>query len=572
MDRRQSWLVLLLTLCLTLVTIGLGNAQPTAAARPGQAGALAALILNGDFEGDFYVYGAGYVAQYWVPYDLRTGSSPQFLRSTQHKHGGAASQQIWADTAPWYAGIQQTTVLASSSSGVARIQAGKKYTVHAWVYSIYGGANSAVQDDKITKRLGIHPSGGITPLSPAIVWTPWHGQDKVWIQMNAKVEATGDRLTIFIEADDPKSGGQDQFYIDDVWIEEEGAGPPTSTPTRTPVPTATPVATATPAISVLQTIRVGAQPQGVAVVPQMDRFFVANNGADTISSLEGFLSWRNTSMSSGGDAPTNVAVDEERCRLYAVNTASSNMAVLNACTSGLLNTISLGQGRAPGAVAVLTTTKNIYVANTATNSVSVINADTLTTTTTIAVGPMPGQIATNARTNKVYVTFSGTPSDSKSGVTVIDGNTLRVRTTIGLSYSDQIPAPGPYGVSVNPLTNRVYVATESGKMIIIDGASDTIIAALSPPVSLGLGSVAANPATNHVFISSASGNTLFVYDADEGRWLNTLYVGTGLSRGIAVNPLSGNVVVSNPAEDTVSVIHDYGAYQPFRIWLPIARK
>ena len=65
---------------------------------------------------------------------------------------------------------------------------------------------------------------------------------------------------------------------------------------------------------------------------------------------------------------------------------------------------------------------------------------------------------------------------------------------------------------------------------------------------------------------------LFIYDADEGRWLNTLYVGTGLDRGIAVNPLTYHVLVSNPAEDTVSLIRDFGAYQPFRIWLPLARK
>jgi YVTN family beta-propeller protein len=572
MNRCRLLVILFLIVCLALLTISPGVAQPSAAARPAQASALAALILNGDFEGDFYVYGSGQVAQYWVPYDLGPDAPPQFLRSTQHVHQGAASQQIWADSVPWYAGIQQTTVVAAASSGAARIQAGKKYTVHAWVYSIYGGANSAVQNDKIEKRVGIHPSGGISPLSSDVVWTPWFGQDKAWTQINCAVTATGNRLTVFLEANDPTSGGQDQFYIDDVWIEEEGVGTPTPTPTRTPVATATPVPTATPAIAVVQTLHVGAQPQGVAVVPQMNRFFVANSGANTITSLEGFLNWRITSMSSGGDYPTNVAVDEERCCLYVVNTTSSNLTVLNACTSGLLNTVPLGEGLAPSAVAVLTTTKQIYVANTATDSVSIINADTLTVTATIPVGPVPGQIATNPDNNKVYVTFQGSLSDNRSGVTVIDANTGQVRTTIGLSYSDQIPAPGPYGVSVNPITNRVYVATESGKMVVIDGTNDTVIAALPPPVSTALSSVAANPTTNHVLISSASGNTLFVYDADEERWLSPLSIGSGLVRGIAVNPLSYYAVVSNPADDTVSIVRDFGAYQPFRMWLPIVRK
>jgi YVTN family beta-propeller protein len=571
MDRFRLWVVLFLTGCLALVAIGPIQAQQSPGATLGQAEALAALILNGDFEGDFYTYGAGQVAQYWVPYELSTGS-PQFLRSTAYKYQGNASQQVWADNVPWYAGIQQTTVLTLGSPSNARIQAGTKYTVHVRVYSIYGGSSGSAQDNKINKRLGVHPSGGTDPLSSEVVWTPWFGQDKEWKQMDALVEAKGSRLTIFIEASDPVSGGQDQFYIDDVWIEEEGAAPPTPTRTATRVPTATPTPTATPAIAVVQTIRVGAQPQGVAVVPQTNRFFVANNGDDSVTSLEGFLGWRNTQMASGGDRPTNVAVDAERCRLYVVNTASDSMTVLNACTSGLLNTVPLGTGQAPGAVAVLTTTNHIYVANTGTDSVAVIQADTLSTATTIAVGPMPGQIATNPRTNRVYVTYRGTPSDNRSGVTVIDGNTLSVHKTIGLSYSDQMPAPGPYGVSVNPTTNRVYVATESGKLVIIDGASDTVIAALSPPVSGGLGSVAANPTTNNVFVSGSSGNMLFVYDADEGRWLYTLSVGAGLYRGIAINSLTYHVVVSNPAEDTVSIIRDSGAYLPLRHWLPIIRK
>jgi len=561
MNRIQLSIVLLLTVCLALTLINPGVAQ--------QGNLLAGLILNGDFEGQFYPYGSGQVAQYWVPYDYNLGPSPpQYLRSTLYKHDGAASQQIWSDSVPWSAGIMQTTVLTSGQSGV-RVQAGKRYTVHAWVYSIYGGPGSPVQNDKLNKRVGIHPSGGTNPKAADIVWTPWHGADKVWIQINCAAQASGNRLTIFIEADDPKSGGQDQVYIDQVWLEEEGAPTPTRTPTKTRTPTAMPTPTATPAIAVLRSINVGDHPQGIGVMLSMNRFFVANNGENTVSSLEGFFDWQHTKLPSGGQRPSNVAVDSGQCRMYVANTGTNNTAVFNICANSQIGSVPLGSGCSPDGIAVLTTTNTIYVANATANSVSVINGDTLTVSKTIPVGTLPGQIAVNPHTNKVYVTNRGYPSGNAGGVTVINANTQSVHKTIDLSASAAVPAPEPYGVAVNSLTNRVYVASASGKLVIIDGERDEVVRAVSPPVASRLNIVAVNPASNNVFVSSTSGNMVFVYDADMEIWSYTVTVGTSPSYGLAVNPLTYQVLVSNPNDNRVSLIRDFGIYQPIKLWLPI---
>jgi len=290
--RIRIFAVLSLALALTLTAIHPGAAQQTRV--------LAVAILNGDFEGSFYVYGSGNVAQYWVPFDHSTGgSTPQYLRSTLHKHGGQASQQIWSDGVSYYSGIRQT-ISVTSSPGAARIQAGNRYVVRVWAYSIYGGAAASIQNDKILKRVGVDPSGGTDPNSTNVGWTPWFGQDKAWIQMNNAQTATGSGITVFIEAKNEKSGGQDQFYIDDVTIEQEGVVP-TITPTITRTPTVGPTSTPTPPIGVVRTIAVGRNPQGIGVMPRSDHFFVANRNDNTISSLEGFFGWRDTRIPSGGD-------------------------------------------------------------------------------------------------------------------------------------------------------------------------------------------------------------------------------------------------------------------------------
>ncbi len=552
----------LLALCLILSAIYPGTAQ--------RATSLAALLLNGDFEGDFYVYGSGYVAEHWVPYDYHLGTSPpQYLRSTSYKYGGEASQQIWADTMAWYAGIMQTTVLTSEQAP-ARIQAGKRYVVHVWTHSVYDGAGSAVQDGRIMKRVGIHPAGDSDPTSPNVIWTPWHGQDKTWIQINAAVVATGNRLTVFIEAQNEESAGQDQLYIDSVWLEEEGAPAPTRTPTRTSVPTITPVPTSTPPVAVVRSVPVGRQPQGIGVLARSDRFFVANTSEGTVSALEGFFDWEESKLPSGGQRPSAVAVDPEQCRMYVTNTGSDSISVFSVCANRQIASVRLGSGSAPDGIVVVREHNAVYVAMSGADSVAVIDGDSLSVVRSIATGPRPAQIAVNTITDKIYVTNRGSVPSVTGAVTVIDASSHAVLKTVDLSAIDPLAEPG--GIAVNPTTNRVYVALASGHLVVIDGTTDEIVRSVSPPVSIGLDAVAVNPSTNHVFASSATGGLLFLYDANTQQWPYTLTVGAGQFRGIAVNPLTQHVVVSNPSDDTVSVIRDFGAYQVVQVFLPIVQK
>jgi len=557
----------------TLATVCLGLVL--ALVQPGMAQkslSVAELLRNGDFEGGFYPFGSGYVGDYWVPYDQKLGPSPpQFLRSTLHKHDGLASQQIWSDNVPWYAGILQTTLL-NSASGV-RILAGRRYTVHVWVYSIYAGASSAVQDDKILKRVGIHPGGGVDPKSTDIVWTPWHGQDKTWVQINAAVEAQGDRLTVFVEAKDEKSGGQDQLYVDDVWLEEEGAPTPTRTrtptrtPTKTPLHTATPTPTATPAIAAAWTLPVGDRPQGIAVVPEANRFFVANSGSDTVSSLEGFLGWRHIQLPSDGEQPGNLAVDPGRCRIYVTNRASNNVTVINTCGNQRVASVPLGTNQEPEGIGVVGATNAVYVANSGADTVAIIDGATLTVGPRLPTGPRPGQIAVDPATQRVFVTVRGNVPATVGALLVIDDHTRSVVQTISLESIDA--AAEPAGLSVNPLTHEVFVSLRGGRLVAVDGQSLEIARVVAPPEAVGLDAVAVNPASNHVFVSSSTGNRVFVFDADEARWVTTVAVGEGWPRGIAANTLTGQVMVSNPSDDTVTVIQDHGLYQPFRRFLPI---
>jgi hypothetical protein len=64
--RIHLFVLLLLAVCLVRAAIFPALAQ--------RGRLLTALLLNGDFEGDFYAYGSGYVAEHWVPYDFALGT------------------------------------------------------------------------------------------------------------------------------------------------------------------------------------------------------------------------------------------------------------------------------------------------------------------------------------------------------------------------------------------------------------------------------------------------------------------------------------------------------------------
>ena len=67
--------------------------------------------------------------------------------------------------------------------------------------------------------------------------------------------------------------------------------------------------------------------------------------------------------------------------------------------------------------------------------------------------------------NRIYV-----PNSSSNTVSVIDGSTNTVITTITVSTN-------PVGVGVNPATNRIYITNHgSNNVLVINGSTNTVIA------------------------------------------------------------------------------------------------
>jgi YVTN family beta-propeller protein len=279
------------------------------------------------------------------------------------------------------------------------------------------------------------------------------------------------------------------------------------------------------------TVPAGSGPNVVAVNPVTNKVYVANQGSDNVTVIDGVTNA--TTTVTTGSIPIAIAANPVTNKIYVANVGSNNVTVIDGATN---ETATVPAGTLPWAVAVNQVTNQIYVPNEFSNNVTVIDGAT-NATTTVPAGFYAFAVAVNPVTNKIYVA-----NEYGNSVTVIDGATNATVT---------VPAGGtPYAVAVNPVTNQVYVANQgSNNVTVIDGATNafTAVAAGSGPYDIQV-----NPVTNRVYVANSTDGTVTVIDGATNA-TTTVVAGSGPD-AVAVNPVTNQVYVANSGSNNVTVI------------------
>lgn len=141
--------------------------------------------------------------------------------------------------------------------------------------------------------------------------------------------------------------------------------------------------------------------------------------------------------------------------------------------------------------------------------------------------------------NQIYVL------NSNNTISVIDGNT---NSFIG----NVIVGSGPYGIGVNSVTDRIYVANFGGSNVsVLDGKSNAVLTTITVginPVGVGV-----NPATNRIYVTNWGGHSLSVIDGFTHVVIATIPVGES-PEGVNVNPVTNRIYTTNHGSNDVSVI------------------
>lgn len=183
------------------------------------------------------------VPEGWTPWV--TMGNPAFVIDDHGSLPGAPAQIIWSEWGTWTAGLYQQVEVTPGHRYIANIQ---------WVPLSVPAAPP--NQPLIQRRVGIDPTGGVDPLSSAVVWGP-----SVWLEekipdLRVGAVAQAPAVTVYVWTHHGQSYGQDQVFLDAVTLVEDPSFvpsptvPPTATrrpPTRTPKPkAATPTMAASP--------------------------------------------------------------------------------------------------------------------------------------------------------------------------------------------------------------------------------------------------------------------------------------------------------------------------------------
>jgi DNA-binding beta-propeller fold protein YncE len=289
--------------------------------------------------------------------------------------------------------------------------------------------------------------------------------------------------------------------------------------------------------------------------------------------------------------------------LYVSNSNDNTVSVINTATCNTLGLSGCKKhapvvrvGHLPLGLAVDQDTNTVYVADAVDGRVSVINGATCDASDssgcsqkpgTVAVGAFGDAVSVDPVTNTVFVTNQGARPGT---VSVIDGNSCNGALRSGCAgqpFTTVTVGGGPSGIGFNPKTNTIYVANtgmdpnenpvpRGNTLSVINGATchPEDKAGCAPVGTVRTGpapaAVAVDPGTDTVYVAnthdpgSHAPGTVSVLDGSRCNGTDPSgcasqaehHVTVGRDPiGVAVDPGDHSVYVTNPGDDTVSVIN-----------------
>lgn len=285
----------------------------------------------------------------------------------------------------------------------------------------------------------------------------------------------------------------------------------------------------------------------VAGVQAFGNWNAQNDFLTTLSANGPRPAFAGTTVMSG-NSPSGIAVDGATGDVYVSDQYADNIAVINASSDHVINSVSLGSPfwgssfAGPTAVAYDSSSGDLYVADSATDNLTVFNGSNRSVAIPhLRVGWNPEGIAVDSTTDRVFVSNLGS-----NNVTVIDGRTK-------VSVGPGIPVRSPGAIAFDSANGLVYVANYHGHNVtIINASTDAVV-----------GNATVGGAPYDISVDSAR-NTIYVFDLGPGdvrsisgatnRVVGAPISVSASSDGMAFDPVTGELYLGNYGNGTIEVL------------------
>ncbi len=320
----------------------------------------------------------------------------------------------------------------------------------------------------------------------------------------------------------------------------------TYTGTPTPPPLVTPTPEPDLPAHVSRTIQVCREPHGVAVDTETGLVYVASYVDPVLYVVDAVTGQVISDVDLGAVGGSNgVAVDSVRRRAYVANSLTDNVSVVDLDALSVTGTVDAG-GR-PLYAAVDASDGAVYVSNHGAGSVSVLAGDPPVETGTLTTGTEPMGLAVDSSRSRLAVVNNSELFDSLS-LFVLDSAADAQTVPVGA---------GPYGVSLDPISGTWYTANARGASISVVDDSGHSLAEWSMPSRVY--QVVYSTTTRRLYALCSDEDALYVIDPADGDVVLGLSVGSGSGHGVAIDPGSRCLYVTNAGDGTLSVIQEGAA-------------
>jgi uncharacterized repeat protein (TIGR01451 family) len=269
----------------------------------------------------------------------------------------------------------------------------------------------------------------------------------------------------------------------------------------------------------------------------------------------------------------DVAVNPDTSMVYVANPESNHVLAVDPSGIGSVDA-RIPVGDYPLGIDVDPTANKIYTANYFDGTMTAIRGSDYTPFATWYVGSEACKVAADSINGRIYVSNHG---ETNNGAAAINSQT----DAFEYYYTRLQGTQGRYGIDVDPDAGQLFIAARDAGLIALQDAyrpdQDPQLVKLDPARVPYV--VAFNSATGHLFVTAADVNKVvvlapssiqwsrgrwltqgglrvFTLDRFNAGWIKELDVGQGAEEGIAVNPGTGYVYVTNADDDTVSILRD----------------
>ncbi|MFZ4545403.1 MAG: hypothetical protein ACOYOA_15225, partial [Saprospiraceae bacterium] len=264
--------------------------------------------------------------------------------------------------------------------------------------------------------------------------------------------------------------------------------------------------------------------------------YVSNRTSNSISILN-TVSNSVVSTVNVGTNPEGIAIANSIKRAYVANYGSSTISVINTASNTIATSISTVAN--PSGVAVSPDNSRVFISHP--NSVSVINTANNSVLANFASGANSLGLALTPNGTKLYVA-----SSSENNVWVYNASTYSLITKINVGTK-------PMGIAISPDGGKLYVANGLSNSISVINTITNVISA-TIPCSVNISFLDLSPDGSKLFVVSAVSNYVIAINTSTNSIISTINVGTNPS-GIAVTPDGKKAFVANSSAGTVSVLN-----------------